>query len=93
MAGWRDMIGDIPSESTGNWRPQGDYALVHPTGWTIAKYVVLSRWCYLLWEPVDRCGVTKANALHGPFSDVRDAMKMHRMFALPMTVGMQNVEE
>lgn len=64
------------------WRPSGDYALVHPSGWTIARYSVYGEWRYLLWEPIDRCSSRSAaatgNQSHGPFNDVRDAMRLHR---------------
>lgn len=60
------------------WRPSGDYALVHPSGWTIARYSVYGEWRYLLWEPIDRCTAETTNQSHGPFNDVRDAMRLHR---------------
>jgi citrate lyase beta subunit len=60
------------------WRTDGEFALVHPTGWTIARYTVYDEWRYLLWEPVDRCTGANSTAAHGPFNDVRDAMRLHR---------------
>ncbi|WP_421380705.1 hypothetical protein ACOCG7_34370 (plasmid) [Paraburkholderia sp. DD10] len=60
------------------WRASGDFALVHPSGWTIARYSVHDEWHYLLWEPVDRCTATRSNQFHGPFDNVRDAMRLQR---------------
>ncbi|RKE23910.1 hypothetical protein B0G76_8610 [Paraburkholderia sp. BL23I1N1] len=65
------------------WRPSGEFALVHPSGWTIARYSVCDEWRYLLWEPVDLCRHTRGNASHGPFNNVRDAMRLHRQLASP----------
>ena len=47
---------DPNDDSQCKWRPSGDFALVHPSGWTIARYSVYDEWRYLLWEPIDRYG-------------------------------------
>ncbi|REE06524.1 hypothetical protein B0G71_8202 [Paraburkholderia sp. BL27I4N3] len=65
------------------WRPSGEFAMVHPSGWSIARYLVYDEWRYLLWEPVDLCRHARGNASHGPFRNVRDAMRLHRQLALP----------
>ena len=67
------------------WRPDGDFALVHPTGWSIARYAVYDEWRYLLWEPVDRCTCANSTPFHGPFTDPREAMRLHRQLALHAT--------
>lgn len=83
----RADIGDfhappLADDADCKWRPSGDFALVHPSGWSIARYSVYGEWRYLLWEPIDRCisrsAVANSNPLHGPFNDVRDAMRLHR---------------
>ncbi|MET3233778.1 UNVERIFIED_ORG: hypothetical protein ABIC54_005993 [Burkholderia sp. 1263] len=60
------------------WRASGDFALVHPSGWSIARYSIYGEWRYLLWEPVDRCTATRSNQFQGPFDNVRDAMRLQR---------------
>jgi len=67
------------------WRPQGEFALVHPTGWSIARYAVHDEWRYLLWQPVDLCAGANSSMFHGPFTDVREAMRLHRRLALHET--------
>lgn len=67
------------------WRPDGAFALVHPTGWSIARYAVYDEWRYLLWEPVDWCTGANSTTFHGPFNDVREAMRLHRRLALHET--------
>jgi hypothetical protein len=64
------------------WRPSGEFALVHPSGWSIARYCVYDQWRYLLWEPVDRCTGANSNQFHGLFDNVRDAMRLHMRLAL-----------
>ncbi|MDR6496269.1 hypothetical protein J2797_006196 [Paraburkholderia terricola] len=65
-------------DSQCKWRASGDFALVHPSGWTIARYSVHDQWHYLLWEPIDRCTTTRGNQFYGPFDNVRDAMRLQR---------------
>lgn len=65
-------------DSPSKWRPSGDFALVHPPGWTIARYSVHDEWHYLLWKPINRCTADNRNQFHGPFGNVRDAMRLHR---------------
>ena len=68
----------IANEPACKWRPSGAFAMVHPSGWTIARYSVYDEWCYLLWEPINRCTAAHANQFHGPNDHVRDAMRLHR---------------
>lgn len=79
----RADIGDfhappLADDADCKWRPSGDFALVHPSGWSIARYSVYGNWRYLLWEPIHRCTAANGNQSHGPFNDVRDAMRLHR---------------
>jgi len=68
----------IANEAACKWRPSGEFAMVHPSGWSIARYSVYGQWRYLLWEPINRCTAANANQFHGPFDNVRDAMRLHR---------------
>lgn len=34
----------------GGWRRDGDHALVHPSGWSIARYRIDGVWTYMLWH-------------------------------------------
>ncbi|WP_091809880.1 hypothetical protein [Burkholderia sp. WP9] len=60
------------------WRPSGAFALIHRSGWPVARYPVDDEWRYLLWEPIDRCAAANGNQFHGPNDHVRDAMHLHR---------------
>ncbi|MEW6347313.1 MAG: hypothetical protein AB1704_42350 [Pseudomonadota bacterium] len=74
----RDATAPAADEATCKWRPSGEFAMVHPSGWSIARYSVYGDWRYLLWEPIDRCTAASNNAFHGPFENVRGAMRLHR---------------
>jgi hypothetical protein len=63
------------------WRRSCEFALVDPSGWSMAQYPVYGEWRYLLWEPVDRYTGANSNRFHGPFGNVRDAMRLHRQRA------------
>jgi hypothetical protein len=69
---------DSHDDSQCKWRPSGDFALVHPSGWTIARYSVYDEWHYLLWEPINRCTADNSKQFHGPIGNVRHAMRLHR---------------
>jgi hypothetical protein len=53
----------------GEWTKQNEYCLSHPSGWTIAKYMVQGNPTYLLWQD---------HALRGKFEAPREAMRMHK---------------
>ncbi|WP_233860042.1 hypothetical protein [Paraburkholderia sp. HD33-4] len=63
-------------------RPDGGLALMNSTGWAIARYAVYVEWRDLLWEPVNLCWSSNGAVFHGPLNDVRDALWLHRRFAL-----------
>jgi hypothetical protein len=68
----------IVGEAACKWRPSGEFAMVYPSGWSIARYSVYEQRRYLLWEPINRCPAANANQFHGPNDHVRDAMRLHR---------------
>ena len=68
----------VADEVACKWRSAGEFAMVHPSGWSIARYSVYDEWRYLLWELINRCTAGNANQFHGPFDNVRDAMRLHR---------------
>ena len=74
----RDAATEVADDAACKWRPSGEFAMVHPSGWSIARYSVYGQWRYLLWEPINRCTAAHANQFHGPFDNVRDAMRLHR---------------
>jgi hypothetical protein len=38
------------------WRLEGEHALVHPTGWTTARYALKDTWIYFLWHGDEKQG-------------------------------------
>lgn len=52
----------------GLWTKESDYCLSHPTGWTIAKYIMREAVVYILWH---------GDTQRGHFDDARDAMRRH----------------
>ena len=42
--------------SSRGWRLEGEHALVHPTGWTIARYALKDTWIYILWRGDEKQG-------------------------------------
>lgn len=42
--------------SSPGWRLEGEHALVHPTGWTIARYALKDTWTYILWHGDEKQG-------------------------------------
>ena len=74
----RDAATAAADAAVCKWRPAGEFAMVHPSGWSIARYSVYDEWRYRLWEPIDRCTAATDNRFHGPFDNVRDAMRLHR---------------
>ena len=42
--------------SSRGWRLEGEHALVHPTGWTIARYAVRNACVYILWQHDEKQG-------------------------------------
>ncbi len=60
-----------PATSTGSgasWRQDGDYALVHPDGWSIARYRIDGVWTYMLWH---------GNETQGRFATADAAKRRH----------------
>jgi hypothetical protein len=53
------------------WERDGDHALQHSTGWTIARYKVDEVRVYLLWSPVGSV------AKYGPFDSADVAKRQH----------------
>ncbi|ACC76461.1 hypothetical protein VOI32_41025 [Paraburkholderia caribensis] len=39
-----------PSAPHGGWQRDGDHALVHPGGWSIARYRIDGVWTHMLWH-------------------------------------------
>jgi hypothetical protein len=74
----RDPATAVADEAACKWRPSSEFAMVHPSGWSIARYSVYDEWRYLLWEPIDRYTTVTNNRFHGPNDHVRDAMRLHR---------------
>lgn len=74
----RDAATAIADEAACKWRSSGEFAMVHPSGWSIARYSVYDQWHHLLWEPINRCTAANANQFHGSNDHVRDAMCLHR---------------
>lgn len=52
----------------GLWTKESDYCLSHPSGWTIAKYIMRKAPVYILWQ---------GDTQKGHFYDARDAMRRH----------------
>ncbi|AFT90434.1 hypothetical protein [Paraburkholderia phenoliruptrix] len=40
----------IPTAPHSGWQRDGDHALVHPGGWSIARYRIDDVWTYMLWH-------------------------------------------
>jgi hypothetical protein len=46
----RTVSPTIPTPPHGGWRRDGDHALVHSSGWSIARYRIDGVWTYMLWH-------------------------------------------
>lgn len=56
----------------GEWRELNEFAIVHPDGWTIARYTVMGNEKHMLWDPDGKA--------HGPFCDMGLARAAFRRF-------------
>ena len=50
------------------WRPEGQYGLVHPSGWSIGRYIVNGVETYMLWH---------GNETQGRFHTADEAKRKH----------------
>jgi hypothetical protein len=66
-----------PSIAAGGWEPDGDHALRHPTGWTIARYKTGQLRVYLLWSPANTAMAPVGMEKHGPFESADAAKQRH----------------
>jgi hypothetical protein len=59
------------------WRLEGEHALVHSTGWSIARYSISGGRVYILWSPKGTSGGSPGEDKHGPFTSTEAAKCKH----------------
>lgn len=70
----------VASITSAGWERDGDHALRHPTGWTIARYKTGDVRVYVLWSPANTTGAARTTGgmeKYGPFVTADAAKERH----------------
>jgi hypothetical protein len=70
MSDLADDVAEQQANRADEWREVNEFAIVHPDGWTIARYTVMGQVTHLLWDA--------AGNARGPFNDMELAKAVVR---------------